>query len=187
MALLQQHHPDARLEIIGDGPLRPNLERLAAELSVNASFRGVQSPFEVAQRMTRAQILCNPSIKASSGQMEGFGMVFAEAQAGGTPVVSFSNAAIPEVVSHGKTGLLCDEGDIGALASSLQTLLHDSTLWASMNRQGPVWVKERFDIVRQTDALERFYDDCVVSHRHVTSARSESMSHCAECPTDFQA
>ena len=187
MALLQQHHPDAHLEIIGDGPLRPNLERLAAELSVNANFRGAQSPLEVAQRMTRAQILCNPSIKASSGQMEGFGMVFAEAQAVGTPVVSFSNAAIPEVVSHGKTGLLCAEGDIGALTSSLQTLLEDSALWASMNRRGPAWVKERFDIARQTEALELLYDDCVANHRRVRSPRVESMSHCAECRTNLKA
>jgi glycosyltransferase involved in cell wall biosynthesis len=119
MALVKQCHPAAHLEIIGDGPLRPNLEALAASLSIRVTFRGVQSPLEVAKSMARARILCNPSIKASSGQMEGFGMVFAEAQAVGTPVVSYSHAAIPEVVSHGQTGLLSAEGDIGALASSI--------------------------------------------------------------------
>jgi colanic acid/amylovoran biosynthesis glycosyltransferase len=186
MALVQQCHPDAHLEIIGDGPLRPNLEALAAALSIRAKFRGVQSPLEVAQSMARARVLCNPSIKASSGQMEGFGMVFAEAQAVGTPVVSFSHAAIPEVVNHGQTGLLCIEGDIGALADSVQTLLDNSALWTSMSRKGPDWVSERFDISRQTGALELLYDDCVTRYRSAGSPRSESENVGAESPTVSQ-
>jgi colanic acid/amylovoran biosynthesis glycosyltransferase len=174
MALVKQCHPAAHLEIIGDGPLRPNLEALAASLSIRVTFRGVQSPLGVAQSMARARILCNPSIKASSGQMEGFGMVFAEAQAIGTPVVSYSHAAIPEVVSHGQTGLLSAEGDIGAIASSIRALLDDPALWTSMSRNGPGWVRERFDIARRTEALELLYDDCVANHGRVRSLRSES-------------
>lgn len=169
MTIVQRSDPDAHVEIIGEGPLRSQLEGLAASLSIRATFRGVQNPREVAYSMSRARILCNPSVTASTGDKEGFGMVFAEAQAAGTPPVSFYHAAIPEVVRHGQTGLLCAEGDISALAASLQTLLNDSTLWAVMNRQSREWVKNQFDIATQTQNLEMLYDECISQHRRRTS------------------
>lgn len=187
MSFVQQRDPEAHLEIIGDGPLRSRLEALAAALSVRVKFRGVQPPGEVAASMSRARVLCNPSITAATGDMEGFGMVFAEAQAAGTPPVSFIHAAIPEVIQHGRTGLLCAEGDIGGLAASLQTLLDDSALWTAMHRQAREWVKEQFDITRQTENLEVFYDDCVAHHRRLPSPGSESSNGQAGSRAAFQA
>jgi glycosyltransferase involved in cell wall biosynthesis len=172
MALLQQHDPDAHAEIIGDGPLREKLEEIAANLSLRVSFRGVQSPAEVLRSMARARVLCNPSITAPSGAMEGFGMVFAEAQAVGTPVVSFSLGGVPEAVDHGRTGLLCPEGNAVALSSSLRTLLEEDALWVSMSRTAREWVRERFDISRQTESLESLYDDCVAQHQRAGSVLS---------------
>lgn len=164
MAFVQQRDPEARVEIIGDGPLRHELEALASHLSLRASFRGAQSPDEVLRCMSRARVLCNPSVTAASGDKEGFGMVFAEAQAVGTPVVSFSHAAIPEVVQHGRTGLLCPERKTAALAVCLQALLRNDAFWASMSEQARDWVRERFDISRQTENLESLYDQCIANH-----------------------
>lgn len=187
MALVQRHDPEAHLEIIGDGPLRSKLEAIASTLSLRVSFRGVQNPVEVSRCMARAQILCNPSVTASSGDKEGFGMVFAEAQAAGTPPVSFFHAAIPEVVKHRQTGLLCPEGDISALASCLRCLLDDSALWASMSRQSRDWVREQFDIVRQNERLELLYDDCVARRRRLGPQRQESTDRCAVSQAAFGA
>ena len=166
MALVQEDNAGARLEIIGDGPLRSSLESLAKELSVRVTFRGTQAPDEVIRSMSRARILCNPSVKASSGDMEGFGMVFAEAQALGTPVVTFAHGAIPEVVSHRSTGLLCPEGDVNALSSALRELLNNQALWAQMNQRARAWIEERFDISIQTEQLEALYDECIARHGH---------------------
>ncbi len=174
MALIQGRNPEARVEIIGDGPLREKLESLAASLSVRASFRGVQNPAEVLQSMSRARILCNPSVTATSGDKEGFGMVFAEAQAVGTPVVSFSHAAIPEVVQNGRTGLLCAEGKTAELAGALETLLKSDTLWNSMSECARKWVRERFDISKQTERLESLYDGSVAEQHQAGSACAES-------------
>jgi glycosyltransferase involved in cell wall biosynthesis len=160
MELVQKKHPSARLEIIGDGPLRPQLQELANTLGVHATFRGMQNPDEVQQSMSRARILCNPSVTAPSGDMEGFGMVFAEAQALGTPVVSFAHAAIPEAVNHGVTGLLSAEGEILPLAQSLITLLEEDRLWASMSHEAIAWVRNNFDLDCQTVKLEELYDRC---------------------------
>jgi colanic acid/amylovoran biosynthesis glycosyltransferase len=164
MSLVQKSNPQARLEIIGDGPLRATLEMLARELAIRVTFRGTQSPDDVLRSMSRARILCNPSVKALSGDMEGFGMVFAEAQAVCTPVVSYAHAAIPEVVSHGNTGLLCPEGDIETLAGALNILLTDHELWGRMHKQARGWVLENFDIARQTTKLEMLYDRCIAQH-----------------------
>ena len=97
--------------------------------------------------------------------MEGFGMVFAEAQAVGTPVVSFLHAGIPEAVNHGETGLLCAEGNVAKLAEALVTLLADDALWSKMSERAQQWVRERFDISKQNESLESFYDDCVALYR----------------------
>jgi glycosyltransferase involved in cell wall biosynthesis len=173
MALIQARNPEARMEIIGDGPLREKLQALAASLSLPASFRGVQSPDEVLRSMSRARILCNPSVTAASGDKEGFGMVFAEAQAVGTPVVSFSHAAIPEIVQNGHTGLLCPEGKTAVLGGALETLLKSDTLWTSMSERASEWVKEHFDITKQTARLESLYDDSAAKQRQAGSARAE--------------
>jgi colanic acid/amylovoran biosynthesis glycosyltransferase len=165
MVVVQRHHPEARVEIIGDGPLRSRLESIAASLGVRASFRGMQNPAEVLRSMSRARILCNPSVTAASGDMEGFGMVFAEAQAVGTPVVSFFHGAIPEAVSHGTTGLLSPERKVCPLANSLCVLLEDDRLWSDMSWNARRWVEERFDIARQTKSLEALYDECVENHQ----------------------
>ena len=174
MAYVQRHDPEAHLEIIGDGPLRPRLEAIAAELSLRVCFRGVQNSDEVLRSMLRARILCNPSATAPNGNREAFGMVFAEAQAAGTPVVSFFHGAIPEAVNHGQTGLLCAEGDVGMLADSLRTLLDDDVLWTSMSKRAIEWVREHFDLAKQTGNLESLYDDCVANYENRLPAHLEN-------------
>jgi glycosyltransferase involved in cell wall biosynthesis len=165
METVQRHQPHAHVEIIGDGPLRPQLEALAATLRLHVNFRGVQNSDEVLRSMRRARVLCNPSVTAADGDMEGFGMVFAEAQAVGTPVVSFASAAIPEAVEHGKTGLLCPEKQIGPLAQCLQTYLTHDALWAASSAAACRRVRDRFDIANQTRQLESIYDQCIEQHR----------------------
>jgi glycosyltransferase involved in cell wall biosynthesis len=155
MSLVQQQDPDAHLEIIGDGPLRPTLEALARTLALRVRFLGVQDTHEVRRRMSRARVLCNPSVTA-----EGFGMVFAESQAVGTPVVSCMHSAIPEAVSHGETGLLCPERMPGPLAEALLRFLGDESFWVGASARSITWVRQHFDIAKQTTKLEQLYDEC---------------------------
>jgi glycosyltransferase involved in cell wall biosynthesis len=169
MALVQQQHPRAYLEIIGDGPLRTQLEALAQKLDVRTDFRGVQAPAEVQRSMSRARIVCNPSVTASSGDAEGFGMIFAEAQALGTPVVSTLHAAIPEAVSHGVTGLLCPEREPQPLADALLLYLNDDTLWSASSERAVAWVRQHFDLNVQTRKLEAIYDTCLERRQRIST------------------
>jgi len=155
MALVQQHDPMAHLEIIGDGPLRAKLESLAKKLAVRVQFVGVQDLQAVRRSMSQARVLCNPSVTA-----EGFGMVFAEAQALGTPVVSCMHSAIPEVVNDGETGLLCPVRMPGPLAEALLTFLKDDVFWQRTSERSIAWVRKNFDIAVQAVKLERIYTEC---------------------------
>ncbi len=169
MALVQQQHPHAHLEVIGDGPLRTHLESLAATLKLRAVFRGVQPPAEVQHSMSRARILCNPSVTASSGDAEGFGMIFAEAQALGTPVVSTHHGAIPEAVSHAVTGILCPEREPEPLAEALLIFLTEDAAWSATSQQAVAWVRSHFDIAVQTRKLETIYDACLEPKQRVST------------------
>jgi glycosyltransferase involved in cell wall biosynthesis len=161
VAQLRERHSDARLVIIGDGPLRGELERLALSLRVPTEFLGVQGPDAVRGWMQRARVLCNPSVTAANGDTEGLGMVFAEAQATGLPVVSTQHGGIPEVVRDGETGLLARERSVEELASHLERMLADRVFWDGCSERGKIWVREQFDIRRCTAGLEEVYDEAV--------------------------
>jgi len=169
MRVVQQSLPGCRLVIIGDGPLRPRLEQMARELALHrVSFLSTQPSALVRHWMNRARVFSVPSVTADSGASEGFGMVFAEAQAMGLPVAGFATGGIPEVVAHGETGLLARERDTAALAHNIIALLSDRSMWQRFSEAGQRRARELFDIRRQTAALEDIYR--AVLHREVVAA-----------------
>lgn len=151
------NNKDIKLVIIGDGPLRFELEKQASKASINYQFLGHQPSQEVKKWMMKSKLLCVPSITACNGDSEGFGMVFAEAQAIGTPVVSTNSGGIPESVKHMKTGLLAEEGDSKKLAEYIGTLLTENKLWEEYSKAGIKRVNEKFCLQKQTKKLENMY------------------------------
>ena len=164
-AQLRDRRRSARLVIIGDGPLRAQLESLARTLKVSANFLGVQGPDVVREWMQRAWVLCNPSVTAANGDTEGLGMVFAEAQATGLPVVSTLHGGISEVVCDGKTGLLARERSVEDLTKHLERMLVDRAFWDACSERAKVWVRDNFDIRECTVGLESVYDDALAKFR----------------------
>ncbi|MEM7063219.1 MAG: glycosyltransferase [Cyanobacteria bacterium P01_B01_bin.77] len=164
MVAVQRQLPGVRLMIIGDGALRSHLQTLADKLSVRTQFLGKQPPDQVRHWMNRAQVFCGPSIIAHSGDAEGFGMVFAEAQAMGLPVVSFATGGIPEAVIHGETGLLAPEKDMDQLSKNLIRLLADADLRRRFAQAGQAHVAAKFDIRKNTQKLESIYDNVIAQY-----------------------
>lgn len=158
MSKVQSAMPEAELVIIGDGPLRYDLERKASEMLLRYRFLGTQSPEAVQAWMNRARVFSVPSITAESGDAEGFGIVFAEAQAMGLPVASFASGGIPEAVSHDETGLLVYERDWEGLADNILLLLGKDALWRRFSEAGQARVRSFFDLRRQTSMLEEIYE-----------------------------
>jgi glycosyltransferase involved in cell wall biosynthesis len=158
MAKVQAESPEAELVVIGDGPLRSTLEAQAQNSLKRYRFLGAQSPEVVQAWMNRAWVFSVPSIIAQTGDAEGFGMVFTEAQAMQLPVVSFATGGIPEAVAHDRTGFLASEGDWETLAKYLLRFFQDYELRERFAVEGRRWVEQEFDLKRNTLKLDRLYD-----------------------------
>lgn len=163
VAAIRGRHPRLRLVLLGDGPERAALERLAVTLNIAAEFLGMRPAEEVEAWLRRAAVFSVPSVTGWGGQQEGFGIVFAEAQACGVPVVSYEVGGIPEAVAHGKGGLLVPEGDWRALAAALDRLLSDDQLRVRLGREGQERTRRLFDLRRQTERLEGLYRGILAS------------------------
>jgi colanic acid/amylovoran biosynthesis glycosyltransferase len=161
MQQVQQRRPEAHLVIIGDGTFRAQLELLARELGVRCQFLGEKRQQEIRTWYERARVFCAPSVTLEDGMSEAFGNVFSEAQAMGVPVVSFQHGGIPETMQDGITGLLAPERDVPMLTAHLLRYLQDDAFWTASREQGMHWVRQAFDVRRQTARLEELYDGVI--------------------------
>jgi len=145
--------------IIGEGPLRAELERLIRELGIGAHVRmvGSKSHDEVIQVLAQTHILIAPSVTAADGDEEGIPNTLKEAMAMGLPVISTVHAGIPELVEDGVSGFLVPERDVEALADRLQHLVDHPETWAALGRAGRRRIEAEFDIARLNDELLVLY------------------------------
>jgi len=153
MALISERFPAARLVIAGDGPNRPLLERLAAELGIGhvAQFIGWVAPGRVAALMNAATLLVMPSRK------EGFGLVALESALMCRPLVATRVGGLPEIVAHGETGILVDPEDSGALAEAVVALLENPDSTTLMGWRARRRAREQFDLGRCVEAYDALY------------------------------
>lgn len=147
LAAMRSLPEDSRLLMVGDGPLRGEVEReiirlgLSGRVSVIPRVPSTQMPALV--RSVHVSVL--PSLTTSTWK-EQFGRVLIEAMASEVPVVGSSSGQIPEVV--GDSGLIVPEGDAEALSAALMRLYEDSALRSELGRRGRRRVLERFTQAR---------------------------------------
>ena len=159
MERLKPRFPDLRLSIVGEGKLMGPLQQEATARNLNVEFVGTANAIDIRQRLARCWLFVAPSITASSGDAEGLGMVFLEAQALQTPVVSFRSGGLVEAVDDGVTALLSEEKDVAGLADSIASLLENTTLRRDMGAAGRQRVEQYFDVRKQCAKLELIYDE----------------------------
>jgi colanic acid/amylovoran biosynthesis glycosyltransferase len=130
--------PDISYTIIGDGPLKPTLEKLIRDLRLQNTVElvGAFPQQEVLKRLHSAHLLLAPSVTAADGDQEGIPMVLMEAMATGLPVVSTQHTGIPELVQDGISGCLVPERDVDALEYALGRLLMRPYSWAGLGEAG---------------------------------------------------
>lgn len=158
VASLQGEIKGLKLAIIGDGPLRGDLEQLARAESCDSVFLGAQPPDIVRKWMNQAKVCCVPSITAASGDSEGLPTVVQESQSMELPVVGFASAGIPEAVEHGVTGFLVAERDWLKLAMHVKTLLTEDALRRKFSLAARERICQRFNFKIQTPILEGHYE-----------------------------
>ncbi len=146
-------------DIIGDGPLRPALEKLAREAGVAGCVRflGSMQQEEVVARLEEAHVLIAPSVTSAEGDQEGIPVAMMEAMAMGLPILSTQHSGIPELVEDGCSGFLVPERDADALAVRLAELLAAPAGWPALGATGRQHVEQSFDINRLNDALVKIF------------------------------
>lgn len=121
---LARTQADITLRLVGDGPLRAELESRCRRhgLGGRVTFAGWR-PFDaIAGELADADVLVAPSVTAADGDMEGLPLVVIEAMATGLPVIGSAHSGIPEVVVDGTTGIIVPERDDAALTAALERM-----------------------------------------------------------------
>jgi colanic acid/amylovoran biosynthesis glycosyltransferase len=155
--LLAESGADVACTLVGDGPDRAALtEQIAASgLEERVTIVGRRTRGEVAELLSRANVLVSPSVPTAEGKREGIPVVLMEAMASGVPVVASGISGIPELVEDETSGLLVPPRDPSALASALRRLHDDQALRERLARAGREKVDREFDVRKNADELVR--------------------------------
>ncbi len=157
LALLRDSHPeiDWSYDIGGEGPLHADLNAQAIRLNLQDRIRfiGALPHEDTLARMSKADLLLGPSVTAPDGDQEGIPVTLMEAMALGTPVCATYHSGIPELVSHGETGLLSHEGDAGGLRDNIAALALDRKLAESLAKAARRKIEHDFNEDRQNEHL----------------------------------
>ncbi|MBC8342827.1 MAG: glycosyltransferase [Bacteroidetes bacterium] len=149
---------DLKLDILGDGPLLESLkEQVQRTGSERIKLWGSVDRKVVCQELEASDIFVLNACTASDGDQEGTPTVLMEAGAVGLPVVSTFHTGIPEVVVHGKTGLLVKENDTQELARAIETLLNDTNYREQLGANGKQYIQKHYSIESQLPTLENLY------------------------------
>lgn len=151
---------DTNLLIVGDGPLRGDLEKQVYELNLQhrVQFCGMLPADEVRKLVASSAVFALPSVTAANGDKEGLPIALLEAMSLGTPVVSTRHSGIPEAVVDNSVGILSAEHDVLALSNSLREFLTDPHAAREIGANAAELVRQRFNIAKQTALLEEIYD-----------------------------
>ena len=146
-------------EIIGTGPLEPELQALVQTrgLAGLVQLVGPRPRWEVIEHVRNAAVLAAPCVVGSDGDRDGLPTVLLEAMALGTPCVATDVTGIPELLKPGDAGLVVPEHDPAALAVALERLVSDAALRERVATQARRRMEADFDIRRTAARLRAIF------------------------------
>src|SRR5437868_2790096 len=162
-AKFAERHPTATFTIAGEGPLRNELGRVAAELGVadKVFFTGFISQNQLRELFYQSHIFLHPSEVGGDGNQEGVPNSMLEAMASGLPVFATEHGGIPEAIENGRSGILVKERDDTALAIVLLERTANPQALAAIARHGADVVRRHFDQTGQARQLEDHYFEAI--------------------------
>jgi colanic acid/amylovoran biosynthesis glycosyltransferase len=157
--LLRDWERPVRCLIVGEGDQRASLAQQITTLGLQdrVILAGAQPQERLLEILQRATVLVLPSVVATTGDRDGLPTVLLEALAVGLPAISTRLAGIPEIIEHGKTGLLVPPGDPFCLARAIEKVLENRELRRTFGREGRVKAAESFDIRRNVTVLRDLF------------------------------
>jgi colanic acid/amylovoran biosynthesis glycosyltransferase len=162
VARLIQQGEKVHLQIIGDGCLREVLETQITKTGLASSaieLVGAKTSAEVKMALQRAHLFALTGITARSGRVETQGVVFAEAQASGLPVIASAVGGVSESILDWQSGILCPPGNELAIADAILHFLRHPEDIIQFGHCGRLFVEHRFSRNRMLDSFENLYSE----------------------------
>jgi phosphatidylinositol alpha-1,6-mannosyltransferase len=156
MPRIRRRVPDAALLLVGGGPHRSSLERLAAENGVgpHVVITGTVPWARLPAHYAAGDVFAMPCRTRRGGlDVEGLGIVYLEASATGLPVVAGDSGGAPDAVLEGETGFVVPGRDIDAVADRIADLLSDHALATGLGAAGRAWVEREWRWGAHADRL----------------------------------
>lgn len=150
-ALREEGAPDFEIHLVGDGPLRPMLQKRAAESGLDAVWHGWMPREKLADVYRRCHCLVNPSL------YEGMPNVLLEAMGCGLPIVASAIPGNDALVRHGQNGLLFPLSDSAAFRGALRSMLENSRAATVMGRESRRIVERDFSWAKVTQEYARLF------------------------------
>lgn len=156
--IIMREYPHFKLLIVGDGPIRIELEEHAKRAGIfnNTIFTGLRENVFPLLKLANIFVL-------ASTEREGLGIALIEAMAAGLPVIGTRLGGIPEVIEENINGLLSAPGDVRGLATAIKILIDSKGLAERMGRQGEKIYHEKFSVPQMIRNLESLYDKLLIN------------------------
>ncbi|GAB1855739.1 glycosyltransferase [Flavobacteriaceae bacterium MHTCC 0001] len=159
-AKFAKNNPEAKLLMAGNGVLLNTCKNLVKyhNLETQVKFLGIITPEEYRKLLEESLALVQHSVTADDGDMEGTPLAVLEASVSGLPVVSTYHAGIPDVIIHGKTGLLCEEHDVDTMANHMLNLINDLDYAKQLGDAGKKHITTHFNLKNHIDRLQKLLE-----------------------------
>lgn len=159
--LLRHEISGIEYHIVGDGPLRPEIESLVTDLDLSqyVHLHGAQPHEQVREFYDQAHLFMLPSVTGPHGEQESQGLVLQEAQAMKLPVVTTDVGGLPEGLLPDESGFVVPERDPNALADRLLFLATHPEKRVTMGERGRAFVKTHYASDMLVDRLIARYEE----------------------------
>lgn len=155
---------DAKLIIVGNGPMKKELESMSKPLGEKIVFMGARNHDELRTIYASSDVFVAPSITANDGAKEGFGLVLLEAMASGLPIIGSNSGGIRDIICDGKNGFLVGEKNIKDLSDRINLLISDKKLYEEMSKSALERVK-KYDYSYIGEKYHEILEKCLNGER----------------------
>lgn len=159
IGLLRDRGIDCRCTLVGDGPMRPLLQKQIEDLKLTdrVQLAGVRPLTEVSAFLKGAAVLVAPSIISEGGDRDGLPTILVEGMALGTPCISTQVVGIPELIRDHETGLCVPPNDAKALADAIAEMLGNPTMARLLADNARALIESEYDVHRNTARLRDLF------------------------------